>query len=103
MEIIAKLSDMIEEELDDAEKYVNCATKVRAEYPTLAEAFYKLSVAEMDHMKTLHDETAAIITAYRKEHGEPPAGMMAVYEYLHKKSMDHAAEVRIKQNLFREV
>ena len=102
MKVIQRLSEMIDEEIHDADKYITFAEEVRAAYPQLAETAYKLSLGEIEHMKMLHNEVAAIIAAYRKEKGEPPAGMMAVYNYLHQKSIDSAAEVKAKQAMYKE-
>lgn len=102
MRIIQRLCEMIEEEINDAEKYIDCAEKVSDTYPKLAETFYKLSLSEMDHMKSLHTEVTDIIADYRKTNGEPPEGMLAVYNYLHQKFIDHAAEVKTKQTMYKE-
>ena len=61
MKIIEELSDMIEEELGDAEKYINCAAKVKKEDRSLADTFYLLSNEEMEHAAILHDQVMAII------------------------------------------
>lgn len=53
-------------------------------------------------MKLLHQEVTNLIAAYRKEHGEPPEGMLFVYNYLHEKSMEKAAQVKAKQTLYKE-
>lgn len=39
MQIISKLSDMIGEELNDAEKYVRCALENKEYFPSLAKTF----------------------------------------------------------------
>ena len=51
-------------------------------------------------MTRLHTAVADIIEQYRKEKGEPPADMLAVYNYLHKKQIEQAAEVKAMQNMF---
>ena len=101
MQLIAKLSDMIEEELDDAEKYIRCAMDHKADNPKLADTFHKLSTEEIVHANLLHDQVVSLITEYRKEHGDPPEKMLGIYEYLHKKHMDHANEIKVLQALYK--
>ena len=102
MRLIKKLSDMIEDEIDGAENYVRTALQQKTDRPELARLFYTLSLEEMDHMKRLHDAVAALIAEYRRTEGEPPAAMLAVYEYLHDKHIDAAAEVRQLQAMYKE-
>jgi ferritin len=101
MKIIEQLSDMIEEEISDAEKYVKCAMKWKEDNLELSQTFYKLSLEEMDHMEALHRQVTTIIETYRKKEGEPPADMMAVYNYLHKRQIEHATEVRMMQAVYK--
>lgn len=102
MKIIETLSGLIEEELQDADKYAQLALTHRADYPELAETFSKLSGEEMQHMNMLHNQAAKIIEKYRRENGEPPAPMAAVYDYLHRKQIKKSAEVKAKQLLYNE-
>ena len=101
MKIIQKLTDMISEELGDAEKYARCALQYKDEMPDLARLFFSLSQEEMGHMNRLHTAAATIIEDYRKQSGEPPASMLAVYDYLHEKQIEHAKEVKTLQSMFR--
>lgn len=100
MKLIKKMSKMIEDEIEGAECYVKTALKLKDERPELAKMFYSLSLDEMEHMSKLHNVVVDVIAQYRKE-GEPPAAMMAVYEYLHNKHIDYAAEVKAMQEMFR--
>ena len=102
MQIISDLSDMIEEEVSDADKYIKCASSKKEEYPELANTFYKLSVEELGHAMALHEQVTALIAAYRKEHGEPPEKMMWVYDYLHKKHINKLNGVKALQGSFKE-
>lgn len=101
MKIIRELSEMIEEELEGAEEYAKNACYYKEEYQDLAKVFYDLSMAEMKHVDMLHGEVTAIIEKYRAEHGEPPAAMLAVYEYLHKKDIEKANKIRNYQTMYR--
>lgn len=102
MTIIKKLSKMIECELEDAEKYIDCALKYKNERPALARLFNELSLEEMEHQRKLHDAVATIINEYQQANGNPPEAMKAIYDYLHEKQIDEAAEIKIKQAMFRE-
>jgi ferritin len=101
VKIIQILSEHIEEELDDAETYISEALKYKDEFPMVAKTFYELSLQEMEHMEMIHNDVKDLIEKHRREHGEPPAAMLAVYEYLHKKYIDKAAKIKVMQNQYR--
>ena len=71
------------------------------EYPVAAKAFYTKSTILMDSIKGQHDAVVALIEAHRKEKGEPPAPMMNVYDYLHKRHIEKAAAVKRLQELYK--
>ena len=102
MKIIEKLSEKISEEIHDAKSYAKMALENREEYPDLAQTLYDLSMEEMGHMSRLHTAVAGIIEQYRKKKGEPPAAMLAVYDYLHKQQIEKAAEAKAMQSLYKE-
>ena len=101
MKIISKLSDLIEEELGDADKYINLALNTREDFPNLSATFYKLSTEEMGHVNMLHDQVVSIISDYRRSHGDPPEKMQAIYDYIHGKHIEKANEIKIAQALYK--
>ena len=102
MKLIKKLSEHIEEEIADSRCYAEWALELKDERRGLADVLYSLSLDEMKHMSILHDEVVKIIEEYRKEHGEPPAAMLAVYDYLHKKHIEDAQKAKTYQTMYRE-
>jgi len=101
MRIIQELAEMIVEETEGAEHYITRALEVREKYPKLADLLYKLSGEEMQHVSTLHEMVTAMIEEYKHDHGEPPADMLAVYNYIHRKQIRHAANVKARQALYK--
>ena len=100
MKIIKCLSELIEEELQDAGKYADLAIKWKEEEPAAAELFHELSKEEMGHMSKLHDMVQELIEAYRQKTGDPPKEMITLYEYLHEKHKETATQVKVKQGMY---
>ena len=102
MKLIKILSEKIGEEVCDARTYAKLALEYKEEYPELARTLYNISMQEMEHKNMLHNEITEIIKRYRETNGEPPADMMAVYDYLHKEQIEKALEVKTLQTMYKE-
>ena len=102
MKIIKTLEELIEEEVHDVKKYAKLGVEHKEDHPALAQLFYNLSTQEDSHQASLHTEVVKIIEEHRRVHGEPPAAMMAVYEYVHKKHIDALAEARTYQEMYKK-
>lgn len=100
MKIIKSLIEKIDEELMDAEKYIDCAYKVRDDYPDLSAVYFRLSKEEMGHMQTLHDQVVKFIENYQKDH-ETPADMKILYDYLHERQVEWAMKIEFKQKNYK--
>ena len=102
MKLIKELTERIEEEIDGAEEYVKEAIKLKNEHPSLAKTLYDISNQEMSHIDMLHTEVVKLIEEHRRTHGEPPAPMMAVYEYLHERHIDKVNTIKLLQAEYRK-
>lgn len=100
MKIIKCLSEDIECTLDVAEENAKKAIMYKDEYPVAAKAFYTKSVMLMDSIKPLHDAVTALIENHRKEKGDPPAPMMAIYDYMHERHMNKAVAIKTLQEMY---
>lgn len=100
MKIIKCLSESIEDTLDCAEDAIKKAIMYKEDYPIAARALYNKSSVLMDSIKLQHDAVVAIIEGYRKEKGEPPAPMMAIYEYVHERHINKSAAIKALQEMF---
>ena len=101
MKIIKQLSEMIEEELEGAQEYIECALKHKEDNPALAKVFYDISTQEMTHVDLVHGEVVKMITQHQKDHGDIPPAMMAVYEYMHERQIKWANKIKMYQMQFR--
>lgn len=101
MKIIKELEEYIEDEIHDIKKYAKLAAAVKEEHPSLAQTLFTISVQEDGHQAALHNEVVKIIDEHRRTHGEPPASMIAVYEYIHQKHIDKLAEARKFQDVYK--
>lgn len=101
MQVIKELEELIEDEIHDVKKYAKMAAECKKEYPALAQVLYTISTQEDGHQAAIHAEVVKIIEAYKKANGEPPAAMLAVYDYMHKRSIDKLAEARRYQEIYK--
>ncbi len=99
MKIIKCLVENIRDEMHDAEKCAKLAIEHKADYPDIAESFLTLSKQEVNHANILHSHVERLIRNFRDENGEPPASMLAVYEWEHDKMIDSMARTRALQDM----
>lgn len=101
MKEIKLLTEHIADELDDAETYAQLALDYKEADPETAALFLRLSDEELTHMDALHNAAAKLVGKHRREKGEPPAAMTAVYDFLHKRQIERVKEIKILQSMMR--
>lgn len=100
MKIIKLLSERIESELEDGEFYAKSAVLYREEHPEIARAFYEISLEEMRHVDILHGKVTEMIEKHKREKGDPPADMLAIWRYVHERNIEWANEIKNYQNQY---
>ena len=101
MKLIKDLEELIEDEIHDVEKYAKMALHLKSTNPTLAQILYNISVQEDSHRNVLHNEIVKLIENHRDRHGDPPAAMQAVYDYLHERHIEDMADARRYQEMYK--
>ena len=101
MKLIKELEELIVDEIGDVKKYAQMAAELKAEHPGLAQVLYTISTQEEAHQAAIHTEVVKLIEEHRRSHGEPPAAMMAVYDYIHKRHIEKMAEARRFQEIYK--
>lgn len=86
----------------DGDEYIECTCKYKIEDPEAARLMYELSVEELGHSERLHELVVSKIEKYKRENGEPPKEMMALYNYIHEKMIEDKTKVVIMQELFKK-
>lgn len=102
MRIIKELMEQMSDELEGAGKYIDDALKYKDSDKMLADMYYTMSLQELKHHNELHSQVVRMITDYRKEHGEPPVAMQAVYDWEHEKAISKAKEIKNSQTMYKE-
>lgn len=102
MQKIAEISEEIEEELEDACKYIDKALEYKESDKASADMYYQLSIEEMGHADKLHKRVVDLINDYRKTNGDPPPEMQWRYDYLHKIHINKATKIKVKQMMYKE-
>lgn len=94
MKIIKELAERIEDELEGAEDYAKLAHKYRGHHDGLSAMYAEIAGQELTHVDKLHNKAVEIITAWRKEHGDPPRQMEKIWDHQHRKMIEEATEIQ---------
>ena len=102
MKIIKCVAEKIKGEIRDAETYIDMAIEWKEDEPDAAEVFADLADEELGHMERLHKIVTDLIAEYRNTHGEPSAGMMELYNYMHAQDVENTMRVKVKKAMYNE-
>ena len=102
MKIIKELAERIHEELEGAEDYAQLAARYRGHNDGLAAMYAEIAAQEMTHVEKLHGKAVEVITAWRREHGDPPKQMEVIWDHEHKRMIKRAGEVKAMLEMARK-
>lgn len=94
------LYDRIDEELEDAEEYIEHALKYKESAPEMASLLVKLSAEELGHASMLSNLAEQELTLKRKNGAAPDAAFAQVHDWLKCKFADRMASVRRMHDAF---
>ena len=94
MKMIAKVIEDMLEELHDAKHRIKNAYNYKAEYPEIAKREYEIAVQELSHAEKDHASAVELVEKYRKEKGDLPEYMAAIWEEKHERYIDKHAIVK---------
>jgi len=100
MEIIKQLVEKIDDELEDAEKYIKLACKMKEKDRVLADTYFNLSLEEMKHMTMLHEQVVRIIDDFKRSN-EVPQAMQVLYDYMHERQIKWASKIKSRQDNYK--
>lgn len=95
MKDIKLLSKHIREELQDAENYAKLALRYKDDDRSLSQAFEKLANQELDHAEILHAQATRLIKDKKESGTEPPASMLAVWNWEHENMIECVAKIKL--------
>lgn len=101
MQIIKTLTDLIDEEICDAEKYAKLALEYKDSYSDLAKMFFTLSQEELKHMAMLHSADVEFVRMHETDTDPRTEGMKIAHQILHERAMEKEKGVRILLDMYR--
>lgn len=94
------LYDRIDEELEDAEEYIEHALKFKESAPEMASLLVKLSADELGHASMLSNLAEQELTLKRKNGAAPDAALLQIHDWLKRKFADRMASIRRMHDAF---
>ena len=101
MRVIKKDVKNMKKRLELAECDIDLALEYKEVYPDFAKSHYNFSIEALNIIKEQHDNIVHIINEFKKSGKEVPAGMQAIYDYIHEEYIEYATIIKAKQEMFK--
>lgn len=95
MKRISTRLEQMDDELDGAREYVQCALHLKDEDKELADVYASLARTELDHYQKLYNQMTRVMTNCRSEHGDLSPELQEFYDWQRTKTLDCMAEVKV--------
>lgn len=95
MRHVSMLLEQMDDELDGAREYAQCALHLKDEGRELADVYVSLARTELDHYQKLYNQMTRIMTNHRSEHGDMSHELQEFYDWQRTKTMNCMAEVKV--------
>lgn len=95
MRHVSMLLEQMDDELDGAREYAQCALHLKDEDRELADIYVSLARTELDHYQKLYNQMTRIMTNYRSEHEDMSHELQEFYDWQRTKTMNCMAEVKV--------
>lgn len=100
------LKDIIEKSYDTLEEiewYAEKAHHLGTEYKPLADSYIKIAEMHITIYNMLHEKMVMLIEEEKRKGGQPPAVMMAIWEYEHEKLIKEFAEAKVLIDEYKKI
>ena len=94
MKILKELIEKSEDTLDEVEWYAEKAHILKADHRPLADVYIKIAEEHIGIYGMLHDKMVALIEEEKRKGANPPAAMLAIWEYEHEKLVKEMSEAK---------
>lgn len=94
MKVLKDLIKKADDTLDEIEWYAEKAHHLKTEHKSLADTYIKIAEAHIAIYNMLHEKMVMLIDEHRRSGAQPPATMMAIWDYEHEKLIKEFSEVK---------
>lgn len=91
--------ERIDEELNDAETYIDKALICKDRNPEWANSYYQISQQELAHAEVVHNIAAKMLDNFTEE---IPGGIEWFWDREHARYIDKAARIKVKYDIYKK-
>lgn len=96
MRRLLKAVEAMDQELSNAEKYLDCAIKAREDDQELYATYLKIAENESQNAELIHSTIVKLVDKYKSEHTEIPEAMKEMWAWKHERYIEDYAKFKHK-------